>query len=81
MGAHGHETLLKDPAIEEWVWMRNNTHRYFKFTRRTAPALVTFGLVVPALTFYFASATQDKVDLKPMVKKSWAEAYAEKKSE
>ncbi|KAJ1964904.1 hypothetical protein GGI12_001135 [Dipsacomyces acuminosporus] len=80
MGANGHhETLLKDPAIEEWIWMRQNTHRYFKLNRRTAPALVALGLAVPAVTIWFAVATQDKAELKPMIKKSWAEAYAEKK--
>ncbi|KAJ2725328.1 hypothetical protein GGI07_001336 [Coemansia sp. Benny D115] len=78
MAGH-HDNLLKDPAIEEWIWMRQNTNRYFKINRRTAPALIMMGLVVPAATFYFAYATQDKVDLKPEVKKSWAEAYSEKK--
>ncbi|KAJ1839591.1 Glucosaminyl phosphatidylinositol (GlcN-PI) nositol acylation protein [Coemansia sp. RSA 2708] len=55
------ETLLKDPAIEEWVWMRNNTHRYFKINRTTAPTLVVMGLVVPGLLFWFGAKTQDKV--------------------
>ncbi|KAJ2909824.1 hypothetical protein GGI21_001490 [Coemansia aciculifera] len=77
MGGHN-DNLLKDPAIEEWIWMRQNTHRYFKINRRTAPALIGMGLVVPLATIYFAMATQDKIHIGPMVKKSWAEAYANK---
>ncbi|KAJ1730984.1 Glucosaminyl phosphatidylinositol (GlcN-PI) nositol acylation protein [Coemansia biformis] len=75
-GGH-HDTLLKDPAIEEWVWMRQNTHRYFKINRRTAPTLIAMGLVVPAITFYFAYVTQGMTTIEPKTKKSWAEAYAE----
>ncbi|KAJ1646445.1 hypothetical protein J3B02_004189 [Coemansia erecta] len=78
MGGHN-DNLLKDPAIEEWIWMRQNTYRYFKINRRTAPALLMMGLAVPAATLYFAFATQDKVDLKPKVKTEWAQAYAESK--
>ncbi|KAJ1895700.1 hypothetical protein LPJ66_004431 [Kickxella alabastrina] len=78
MAGH-HDSLLKDPAIEEWIWMRQNTQRYFKINRRTAPALLMMGLVVPAATIYLAIASQDKVDLKIKAKKSWAEAYAENK--
>ncbi|KAJ2161645.1 hypothetical protein GGF46_001327 [Coemansia sp. RSA 552] len=78
MGGHN-ENLLKDPAIEEWVWMRNNTHRYFKITRHTAPSLIGMGLVVPGILFYLASVTQDMPRFGPVVKKEWAEAYAEKK--
>ncbi|KAJ2373240.1 hypothetical protein IW150_003721 [Coemansia sp. RSA 2607] len=75
MGGH-HDNLLKDPAIEEWIWMRQNTNRYFKINRRTAPALLMMGLAIPAATFYFAISTQDKVNLKPEAKKAWAQAYA-----
>ncbi|KAJ1756086.1 hypothetical protein IW143_004300 [Coemansia sp. RSA 520] len=74
MGGHN-ETLLKDPAIEEWIWMRNNTHRYFKINKRTTPTLIAMGIVFPGLLFWFASSTQDKLKLGPVVKKSWAEAY------
>ncbi|KAJ2776073.1 hypothetical protein H4R18_005868 [Coemansia javaensis] len=73
------ENLLKDPAIEEWVWMRQNTHRYFKINRRTAPTLIGMCLVVPAITFYFGYATQGLTELGPKTKKAWAEAYAERK--
>ncbi|KAJ2816205.1 hypothetical protein IWW50_006577 [Coemansia erecta] len=79
MGGHN-ESLLKDPAIEEWVWMRNNTHRYFKMNRTTAPTLVTMGLVIPGLLFWLGAYTQDKLKLGPVVKKSWAEAYSTEKS-
>ncbi|KAJ2787855.1 hypothetical protein GGI15_000363 [Coemansia interrupta] len=78
MGGH-HDNLLKDPAIEEWIWMRQNTNRYFKINRRTAPALLMMGVAIPVATFYFAFSTQDKVDLKPAAKKAWAQAYAESK--
>ncbi|KAJ2070185.1 hypothetical protein GGH13_004204 [Coemansia sp. S155-1] len=77
MGGH-HDTLLKDPAIEEWIWMRQNTHRYFKINRRTAPALIGMGLIIPVATIYLAIASQDKISVGPRVKKSWAEAYASK---
>ncbi|KAJ2694591.1 hypothetical protein H4R19_005904 [Coemansia spiralis] len=79
MGSGHHDTLLKDPAIEEWVWMRQNTHRYFKINKRTTPTLIVMGLVVPAITFYFAAATQDLTTVEPKTKKAWAEAYAERK--
>ncbi|KAJ2456301.1 Glucosaminyl phosphatidylinositol (GlcN-PI) nositol acylation protein [Coemansia sp. RSA 2336] len=75
MGGHS-ETLLKDPAIEEWVWMRNNSHRYFRINRHTAPVLVTMGLVVPSLLFWYGSYTQDKVKLGPVVNKTWSKAYS-----
>ncbi|KAJ2529595.1 Glucosaminyl phosphatidylinositol (GlcN-PI) nositol acylation protein [Coemansia sp. RSA 1935] len=72
MGGHN-ETLLKDPAIEEWIWMRNNTHRYFKINKRTTPTLIAMGIVFPGLLFWFASSTQDKLKLGPVVKKSVAD--------
>lgn len=78
MGRHN-ENLLKDPAIEEWIWMRQNTHRYFKINRRTAPALLCMGLAIPAATFYFSYYTQDKYNIAIAPKKTaWAEAYNKK---
>ncbi|KAJ1815778.1 hypothetical protein IWW57_000394 [Coemansia sp. S610] len=77
MGGHN-DTLLRDPAIEEWAWMRQNTHRYFKINRRTAPSLIGMCLVFPALTFYVAYVTQGKFIVEPKVKKAWAEAYTKK---
>jgi hypothetical protein len=43
--------LIKDPAIERWYTMRENTHLYFRGTRHQVPkAILLFGLV-PVVSF------------------------------
>ncbi|KAJ2512431.1 hypothetical protein GGI11_004737, partial [Coemansia sp. RSA 2049] len=80
MGAGHNDALLKDPAIEEWVWLRQNTHKYFKINRRTAPTLIVLGLVVPACFFGLAVYTQSKqFRFGPKVKEEWANAYKKDK--
>ncbi|KAJ2614575.1 Glucosaminyl phosphatidylinositol (GlcN-PI) nositol acylation protein [Coemansia sp. RSA 1365] len=79
MGGGHNDNLLKDPAIEEWTWMRQNTHRYFKVNKRTTPTLLAMGLVVPVALFYTSLYTQDTIKFAPKVKKSWAEACSGQK--
>ena len=43
----GGNNLLRDPAIERWGSMREQTLRHFKFTPRTTRLGILFGLVVP----------------------------------
>lgn len=41
-----------DPAIEEWNYMRNATHAYYRFNaRKVIPTLFTI-IVIPGLMFY-----------------------------
>ncbi|KAJ3201216.1 hypothetical protein HK099_002331 [Clydaea vesicula] len=50
-GKSKYPALLIDPAIEKWYHMKENTHAYFKFNRRTITYSVMLTLVVPGLIF------------------------------
>ncbi|KAJ1917928.1 hypothetical protein H4219_002921 [Mycoemilia scoparia] len=59
MGANGHDsTLLKDPAIERWLYMRATTQEHFRWTRYTAKMGVIFCVAVPAALYYIGSKSQ-----------------------
>jgi hypothetical protein len=42
----------KNKFVEDWATNRENLEYKFRFNRRTLPICVTFGLVVPLLTYY-----------------------------
>lgn len=39
--------LHKDPAIERFAAMRENTHQYFRFTPRKLPSLFMYAVGIP----------------------------------
>lgn len=44
--------IEKDPAIERWAMMRENTHLYFRLTPLTVTAGVISLIVVPIALYY-----------------------------
>ncbi|KAL9969054.1 hypothetical protein ACROYT_G021218 [Oculina patagonica] len=45
--------LLKDPAIEKFGWIRENTDMFFKFKPRSVRNAVIFCLLIPGALVYF----------------------------
>ena len=45
--------LQKDPAIEKFGWIRENTDMYFKFKPRSVRNAVIFCLLIPGALLYF----------------------------
>ncbi|KAJ1680400.1 hypothetical protein EV182_000054 [Spiromyces aspiralis] len=69
MAGNGHDTLLKDPAIEHWTYMRANTYLYFRWTKRTTSLGVLFGLAIPLGLYYVAEKTNGFYDYNVEVRK------------
>ena len=44
--------LQKDPAIEKFGWIRENTDKFFKFKPRSVRNAVIWCLLVPATVLY-----------------------------
>lgn len=49
---HEYGQLIKDPAIERWNHMRENTYPHFKFTKTTLGQLFFWVGVIPGATYY-----------------------------
>lgn len=49
--------LLKDPAIEKFGWIRENTDRFFKFKPRSVRNAVIWALLIPGAMLYFIKKT------------------------
>ena len=45
--------LQKDPAIEKFGWIRENTDMFFKFKPRSIRNAVMFCLLIPGALCYF----------------------------
>ncbi|KAI8060786.1 hypothetical protein BC940DRAFT_311335 [Gongronella butleri] len=56
MGEH----LKVDPAIERWAHMRENTHLYFGWNKRTTRRSLFWGIVIPVGLTALAYATDRK---------------------
>ena len=50
----GNTYYKPEPAIEAWASMRENTHKTFRFDRRTISLSLVFGVVVPSLVYYLS---------------------------
>ncbi|PVU99259.1 hypothetical protein BB559_000878, partial [Furculomyces boomerangus] len=61
-------TLLKDPAIEEWIYMRSNYKDHFRWNRKNAFAGIMFGIVVPLGIYYMAKKTYGNYILEPSLR-------------
>ena len=66
MGA-GHEHggtpwLHADPAVERWANMRENTHQYFRFNRRTTRLAMVWLVAVPVALYYSAVYWENRWD-------------------
>ncbi|BGP38931.1 hypothetical protein JCM10450v2_002889 [Rhodotorula kratochvilovae] len=55
-GAAGYDPVKKDPGVEAWNYMRENTWRFFRFTRTTSRQAILWGLLVPIGVFTFAQS-------------------------
>ncbi|KAI9205089.1 uncharacterized protein BJ171DRAFT_502976 [Polychytrium aggregatum] len=53
MGGHGdkYPPVLIDPAIEKWYHMKESTHAYFKFDRRTIKITLALTVLFPAVLY------------------------------
>ena len=49
--------LQKDPAIEKFGWIRENTDMYFKFKPRTVRNVLIWALLIPGAFLYFIKKT------------------------
>lgn len=63
-GHHEHPSLLTDPAIEKWYTMKENTHAYFKFNRKTVTISLILTVAVPSLVYFGCLYGRDWVDLR-----------------
>ncbi|KAI8815946.1 uncharacterized protein EV422DRAFT_572288 [Fimicolochytrium jonesii] len=62
MGGHGkYPALLIDPAIEKWYHMKESTHAYYRFNRRTAAFGIILTLVIPGFFYWGSSTYMNKV--------------------
>ena len=57
--------LQKDPAIEKFGWIRENTDMYFKFKPRTVRNVLIWALLIPGAFLYFIKKTP--VGLLPII--------------
>jgi hypothetical protein len=51
------DNIFKDPAIERWADMRENTVQYFRWNRRNIRIALLFGVVVPIGVYTLAKYT------------------------
>lgn len=56
------EGLKIDPAIERWAHLRENTHLYFKWNKRTTQRTLFWGVVIPVGLTALAYATDVNID-------------------
>ena len=49
--------VQKDPAIEKFGWIRENTDRFFKFKPRSVRNAVIWALLIPGAMLYFIKKT------------------------
>ncbi|KAI8991684.1 hypothetical protein BDF20DRAFT_812567 [Mycotypha africana] len=54
------EGIKIDPAIERWAHMRENTHLYFKWNKRTTRRSLLWGVAVPVALTALAYSTDRK---------------------
>ncbi|KAI9473400.1 MAG: hypothetical protein EXX96DRAFT_487982 [Benjaminiella poitrasii] len=54
------EGLKVDPAIERWATLRENTHLYFAWNKRTTRRTLLWGVVVPVGLTILAYSTDRK---------------------
>ncbi|KNC47093.1 uncharacterized protein AMSG_03519 [Thecamonas trahens ATCC 50062] len=52
--------VIKNKAIEEWAHFRENTHKTFKFTKRTSLYGIVFCIAVPAVVHSFVKEEELK---------------------
>ncbi|OZJ04069.1 hypothetical protein BZG36_04661 [Bifiguratus adelaidae] len=57
----GDDHLLRvDPEIEKWAHMRENTHKYFGWSRKTVRLTMAWAVAVPVALTYLAYKTDDR---------------------
>eukprot|EP00276_Gloeochaete_wittrockiana_P003769 CAMPEP_0184644180 /NCGR_PEP_ID=MMETSP0308-20130426/945_1 /TAXON_ID=38269 /ORGANISM="Gloeochaete witrockiana, Strain SAG 46.84" /LENGTH=66 /DNA_ID=CAMNT_0027072573 /DNA_START=79 /DNA_END=279 /DNA_ORIENTATION=+ len=54
--------VTKDPFIEEWASLRENTHKTFKITRGNALVGLLVGVVIPVALYYQIKTEQIEQD-------------------
>ncbi|PVV03523.1 hypothetical protein BB560_001993 [Smittium megazygosporum] len=67
-GSHEKPTLLKDPAVEEWMVMKQHYRESFRWTRKTTSIAVLFGLVIPYVTYKMVKRAYESPALGPVIK-------------
>lgn len=56
------EHAIKDPAIEEWAFYRENTHRYFRMNPKIARKALIWAVAVPYITYQLTKMAQIEQD-------------------
>jgi hypothetical protein len=56
------EYAIKDPAIEEWAFYRENTHRYFRMNPKIARKGIVWMVIVPFVTYKLIRWSQIQMD-------------------
>eukprot|EP00053_Salpingoeca_punica_P007824 m.71132 g.71132 ORF g.71132 m.71132 type:complete len:74 (-) comp14346_c0_seq1:1200-1421(-) len=54
--------LLRDPAIDRWATMREQTLRHFRLTRKNVGPALIWGLGVPLVIYQFATMEMRAID-------------------
>ncbi|KAL0078749.1 NADH-ubiquinone oxidoreductase subunit [Phycomyces blakesleeanus] len=54
--------LQKDPAFERWAHLRENTHLYFRWNKRTVNKTLFWGIVIPVGLTILSYKTDRKWD-------------------
>ncbi|KAJ7385849.1 hypothetical protein OS493_013885 [Desmophyllum pertusum] len=52
--------LIKDPAIEKFGWIRENTDLYFKFKPRSVRNAVLWCLLIPGALLFYIKKTKSQ---------------------
>ncbi|OMJ11394.1 hypothetical protein AYI70_g7416 [Smittium culicis] len=63
-------TLLKDPAIEQWLYLRANYKQHFKFTRKTVTIGIIFCGLIPYGVYTMSKRQRGKYILEPSLRES-----------
>ncbi|SOV05735.1 uncharacterized protein UDID_06266 [Ustilago sp. UG-2017a] len=64
MAGGGYHPYKADPALDRWQNMHSTMYQRFRLTTSNARKVFLWGLTVPVLTYYAASYTDDRWELR-----------------
>ncbi|PWZ01145.1 hypothetical protein BCV70DRAFT_199511 [Testicularia cyperi] len=64
MAGGNYHPFKADPALDRWQNLHSTMYQRFRMTPANTRAVLLWGLTVPVLTYYAASYTNDRWDLR-----------------